>query len=83
MGFSVQKVDLINYSVILLIIIGVFLFASNEYRKIPEDVEEFKLDELNKIIALYSIIGIILVSFWELLLDFVTIAFNIVSKHNG
>jgi hypothetical protein len=83
MGFLVQKIDLINYFMILFIISAVFLFAMNEYRKIPEDVEDIKLDEIKKIIFLYGIIAIISVAFWEFLLDFINIGFNIVGMHYG
>ena len=83
MGFLVLRSDLINYFGIIFIILSVFLFAVNEYRKIPEKVEDFKLNELNKIILLYVIIAIILISLWELILDFVIIAFHIVSHYHG
>jgi hypothetical protein len=83
MEFLVKNVDFINYIVIFLIILGVFFIAINEYMKIPEDVEDIKLDEIKKIAFVYSILAIILIVFWEFLFDFINIGFNIVGTHYG
>ena len=81
-----NSLDILNYSVIGLIILGFFFLGLTEYKKVAnktEEIEEFRFKEEHIIIISYTFLIIISIIIWESLFDFFISAHKMIGNHNG